>query len=246
MSLGATGGSRSKPGVFTSCLRCRFRKKGENVVALSRTRDPREGRSCPRGRRPAFRPPLKYISALKKARNAFNGQGPEDGLELIRVMTGSGASTRAAARSAIHMGASDESGRAPQHFASVLVSKPELVREALFPRGLLARRLQRAFWYTSLGLRMCASIVSSMANSCLSLEEWLQSPPGGQWPLNLSRSGIIQCVRPDCEKRLSRKDVGPRPGCAARTRRVLRIIRGISRLARRVAAWGDPRDPQSG
>ena len=116
-------------------------------------------------------PPSKCISAPKKARN---GQGPKDGLGLIRIMTGFGTSARAAARRALQMGASDESGRALQYFASSSSSMQELVRKAVFRRRLLARKVRRV--YIGLGLKMCASLASLLANSCMSVEDWLQFP----------------------------------------------------------------------
>ena len=60
--------------------------------------------------------PSEYLPAVRRAREAFDGQGSEGGFVLVRVLSVFGAFARPAASWANKLGASDESDRVLQSF----------------------------------------------------------------------------------------------------------------------------------
>ena len=197
-----------------------------------------KGRGVPSAGVLRFVSSSELLPALKKARAAFDGQGPKGGFEFARVLAGFGARACTRAQWVNKLGAPNESGRVLQNFVYASGSLEEKARKAVFLRRFLARTAQRR--YNGLGLKMRATRVSAPGKSGLSEEDWSQCVQVGPWAFELSCKGIFARARSDCEKCPGRKDVRPRPGCADCMRRMLKIVRGITQLARRFEVWGDP------
>ena len=105
-------------------------------------------------------PPDTYQAVLQKVRDALDGPGANEGLELARALASFAPWTRAAAQWAHNNGAPDESVRLLQNYAFTFGHLQEKVRDAAPQRRLLAHKLQR--WYAGLGLQMCKTLVSEL------------------------------------------------------------------------------------
>ena len=238
-------GVAPSPGVFASCLRCRFRKKRD--MSLSFRARVIDATHCgvPSGDVIRWARPVHFIPALKFARDAYSPQAARDGMEFVRTLHLRANTARPASRwkRSVRKGGagspllSDRAAGVSEEVARVMGDVKVDCRRAVFGRHVMTFQFQG--WFLGAAQKLREQLAPFSPNGSDAVERWLQQPFAGDWPFPLSCKGR-EVVKPPAKDSGPVQNRRPAPGRPASRRHVVLVIRGVAQLARRLEISGNP------